>query len=240
MESPRRKHSRERALHPQEYLDTHHIPLYLNDVVTLLLRLRPAAPLDFIANYFAEVLNGTHVLLRDFAYISACPHNRWSFVLVIQDSFGRLSPNQELSAHDLLELLRLFCPDFPLELVVDACKLCGDGSGSHPLQDLLHAWRGQPTTPLQPALARTACTDVRTPPGAAQPASTTPSSSSAPRRSSRRATRATYPRSGASSPGRAARRLSCASRAVLCVGPGGARQPQRALPHAAPDAQQQC
>ena len=122
MESPRRKHSRERALHPQEYLDTHHIPLYLNDVVTLLLRLRPAAPLDFIANYFAEVLNGTHVLLRDFAYISACPHSRWSFVLVIQDSFGRLSPNQELSAHDLLELLRLFCPDFPLELVVDACR----------------------------------------------------------------------------------------------------------------------
>ena len=53
-------------------------------MVTLLLRLRPAAPLDFIANYFAEVLNGTHVLLRDFAYISACPHNRWSFVLVIQ------------------------------------------------------------------------------------------------------------------------------------------------------------
>ena len=159
MESPRRKHSRERALHPQEYLDTHHIPLYLNDVVTLLLRLRPAAPLDFIANYFAEVLNGTHVLLRDFAYISACPHNRWSFVLVIQDSFGRLSPNQELSAHDLLELLRLFCPDFPLELVVDACKLCGDGSGSHPLRDLLHAWRGrQPRRSNLPSHARLAPT----------------------------------------------------------------------------------
>ena len=115
----RRKSTRERIPHPQEYLDSHHLPLYLNDVVTLLLRLRPSAPLDFIADYFAEVLNGTHVLLRDFAYISACPHNRWSFVLVVQDGLSSLSSGQELSSNDLLQLLRLFCPDFPLELVVD-------------------------------------------------------------------------------------------------------------------------
>ena len=42
-----------------------------------------------------------------------------------------------------LQLLRLFCPDFPLELVTDACKLCGDGGGSFPMEDLLLAWRAR-------------------------------------------------------------------------------------------------
>ena len=88
---------------PSTYLDTHHVPFYLNDVTTLLLRIRPAAPLDFIASYFSEVLNGTHVLLREFAYVSACPHNRWSFVRVVQESFAGVSPaHHELSAVDLL------------------------------------------------------------------------------------------------------------------------------------------
>ena len=42
-----------------------------------------------------------------------------------------------------LQLLRLFCPDFPLELVTDACKLCGDGGGTFPTEDLLLAWRAR-------------------------------------------------------------------------------------------------
>ena len=142
------QNGRPRVVHTQEsprtYLDRHYIPLYLNDVTTLLLRIRPAAPLDFIASYFSEVLNGTHVLLREFAYVSACPHNRWSFVRVVQESFAGVSPTQhELSAADLLQLLRLFCPDFPLELVTDACKLCGDGDGAYPTDELLLAWRAR-------------------------------------------------------------------------------------------------
>lgn len=132
-----------RVLSPHEYLESHHLPLYLNDVVTLLLRLRPAQPLEFIANYFEEVLNGTHVLLRDFNFISQCPRNRWAFILVIQDSFASLGSTQEVSGADLLQLLRLFCPDFPLELVLDACKLCGDSRGSFELSELLHCWRAR-------------------------------------------------------------------------------------------------
>lgn len=132
-----------RVLTPHEYLESHHLPLYLNDVVTLLLRLRPAQPLEFIANYFEEVLNGTHVLLRDFEFISQCPRNRWAFILVIQDSFASLGSTQEVAGADLLQLLRLFCPDFPLELVLDACKLCGDSRGSYELSELLHCWRAR-------------------------------------------------------------------------------------------------
>ena len=128
---------------PHEYLESHHLPLYLNDVVALLLRLRPAQPLEFIANYFEEVLNGTHVLLRDFEFISQCPRNRWAFILVIQDSFASLGSTQEVAGADLLQLLRLFCPDFPPELVLDACKLCGDSRGSFELSELLHCWRAR-------------------------------------------------------------------------------------------------
>ena len=47
-----------------EYLERHQIAFYLRDVISLLLRAKDDRPLEFIADYFSEVLNGTHVLLR--------------------------------------------------------------------------------------------------------------------------------------------------------------------------------
>ena len=79
-------------------------PVIVVDQANCVCAANPAA--EDLLQHSAEVLNGTHVLLRDFAYISACPHNRWSFVLVVQDGLSSLSSGQELSSNDLLQLLR--------------------------------------------------------------------------------------------------------------------------------------
>ena len=45
-------------------------------LTALLLRARDDRPLEFIADYFSEVLNGTHVLLREYSFVSRCARDR--------------------------------------------------------------------------------------------------------------------------------------------------------------------
>ena len=126
-------------LSAQEYLDRHCIGYYLRDVTSLLLRCHDDRPLEFIADYFSEVLNGTHVLLREYTYVSRCAHDRWSFVQSIREALADLDQSLPTSDSTLTELLRLVCHDFPREVATDACRLCGDVRTSHPLGELLHA-----------------------------------------------------------------------------------------------------
>ena len=65
-------------LTPAAYLQKHEVAFYLRDVTALLLRARDDHPLDFIAEYFSGVLNGTNVLLREYAYLSRCLRDRWA------------------------------------------------------------------------------------------------------------------------------------------------------------------
>ena len=133
-----RHHRRESRLTSAEYLERHSITYYLRDVTTLLLRCRDERPLEFISDYFNEVLNGTHVLLRDYSFVSRCAHDRWAFVQSIREALADLDQELPASASVLTQLLRLVCPDFPLDVATDACRLCGDEQASHPLGRLLH------------------------------------------------------------------------------------------------------
>ena len=67
--TPRR---RGRQAHPskmdaEEYLDRYGVTAYMKDVVTLLLENRPPEPIDFIADYFRTVIQGSSPLLRAYA-----------------------------------------------------------------------------------------------------------------------------------------------------------------------------
>lgn len=126
-------------LSSREYLEQHDVAFYLEDAVGLLLDKRDDQPLDFIADYFEQVLHGTHVLLRDFSYVNRCAHSRWSFVRSAREALSDFDQTKPTSAADMTQLLRLVCPDFPLEVVTEGCQLCGDMQGSHPLGALLHA-----------------------------------------------------------------------------------------------------
>lgn len=123
----------------REYLERHQIEFYLRDVVTLLLKARDDRPLDFISEYFADVMNGTGVLLREYAHVNRNTRNRWSFVQSAREALGELDQAQLLAAPAFMQLLRLVCPDFPAELAKEACRLCGGEDGTHPLSRLLHA-----------------------------------------------------------------------------------------------------
>lgn len=127
------------ALSPEQYLEKHHVAYYLRDVVDLLLRARDERPLDFIADYFTEVLHGTHVLMREFSYVNRSSRDRWAFVASAREALADLDQHAPTTASALTQLLRLVCPDFPVEIVTDACRLCGDGLAAHPLERLLHA-----------------------------------------------------------------------------------------------------
>jgi len=129
----------DQSLTPEQYLQKHQIAYYMRDVVGLLLKARDDHPLNFIADYFSEVLGGTHVLLREFAYVNRSSHDRWAFVASAREALADLDQGAPTTASGLMQLLRLVCPDFPLEVVADACRLCGDELGAHPLGRLLHS-----------------------------------------------------------------------------------------------------
>lgn len=136
---PAKPTSEDTSLSPQAYLQKHQVNFYLRDVVGLLLRARDERPLDFIADYFAEVLNGTHVLLREFAYVNRCARDRWAFVASAREALADLDQCALTTSSTLTQLLRLVCPDFPHDIAANACRLCGDEGSPHPLDRLLHA-----------------------------------------------------------------------------------------------------
>ena len=117
-----------------EYLEQHNVPFYLRDVVSLLLQARDERPLDFIAEYFCEVMHGRHVLCREFSFVNQSAHNRWAFITSLREACAGMDGAQLLGCGELLQLLRLLCSDFPSALARDACKLCGREDGSHPLR----------------------------------------------------------------------------------------------------------
>ena len=126
-------------LSSEEYLEKHNISFYLNDVISLLLNARDEQPLERISEYFESVLAGTHTLLREYAFVSESARERWAFAQSVREALADLDHTQPISAPDLTQLVRLVCPDFPHEMSVEACRLCGAAGGLHPLGRLLHA-----------------------------------------------------------------------------------------------------
>mmetsp|Transcript_70221 Transcript_70221/g.116677 ORF Transcript_70221/g.116677 Transcript_70221/m.116677 type:complete len:351 (-) Transcript_70221:299-1351(-) len=137
--SPRPSSPQPQELSDQQYIEKHSIQLYLRDVVALLLQARHERPLEFIGEYFGEVLSGTHVLLREYEYINSCVRNRLDFVRSVRDAFVDFPPSQKVSGLEMAELMQLLCPDFPLELVAHACLLSGEKDDQIPFSELLHA-----------------------------------------------------------------------------------------------------
>ncbi len=109
-------------MEPEFYLKKHHILTYIEDAVTFLLERKDedpkTKPFSVLADYFKSIRNGSHVLFREYAFISATPHNRLSFLRVFWQSYTEIASQGEvLRVADYLSLLRLHCHDFPVEIV---------------------------------------------------------------------------------------------------------------------------
>jgi hypothetical protein len=122
-----------------EYLERHQLAGFLRDVTALVLRARDERPLEALAAYFGEVRDGTHTLLREFGDVSRY-RDACAFLANAQEALSDLDQATPMSANHFTQLLRLVCPDFPLDVVADACRYCEQQSGDeYPLRVLLQA-----------------------------------------------------------------------------------------------------
>lgn len=87
--------------------------------------MRTERPIEFIADYFSSIMAGAHVIMRDFQYVNASERNRWAFVRLSLESFAEFPSDSPITSIELANLLRMLCPDFPLELVENTALLCG-------------------------------------------------------------------------------------------------------------------
>ena len=113
---------------PEHYLKQHHVMTYVEDAVGFLLERKDEDTkvklYELLANYFKSIRDGTHVLFREYAFVSSTPHNRASFIKLLHQNYNHLASEGSLmSMTELLSLLRLLCHDFPTALIVKVAKV---------------------------------------------------------------------------------------------------------------------
>ena len=110
------------TLDPERYLKKHHVLTYIEDAVHFLLEQKDedpkTKPFELLAEYFRSVKDGTHILFREYAFVSKTPHNCASFVKAFWQSYTEVaSRGGPMKIMEYLSLLRLLCYDFPTEVV---------------------------------------------------------------------------------------------------------------------------
>ena len=55
----------------QDYLESYKMSIYLQDAIKIILERRDEKPLDLLNEYFNTTLRGEHILLREYAFVSA-------------------------------------------------------------------------------------------------------------------------------------------------------------------------
>jgi hypothetical protein len=63
-----------------DYLETHKMQIYLQDAIKIILDRKDEKPLDLLNEYFNTTIKGEHILLREYAFVSATQLNRRSFL----------------------------------------------------------------------------------------------------------------------------------------------------------------
>jgi hypothetical protein len=105
------------SLSATEYLNQFEISVYLNDVVKQLLNVRYTNPIDFMAEYFAAVVNGSHVINREFEFIRQTSYNRCAFAIMLRKMFHNIKSVNENDCGEYVQLVLLACSDFPVDMV---------------------------------------------------------------------------------------------------------------------------
>ena len=104
---------------PDTYLKKHHLLTYVEDALCLLLARKDedskTTPFSLLAGYFKSVLDGSHVVFREYSFISSTPRNRKAFIGLLWRTYSGVPEAREpMRLAELHSLLRLLCADFPL------------------------------------------------------------------------------------------------------------------------------
>uniref|UniRef100_A0A8C4NJV5 Centriolar satellite-associated tubulin polyglutamylase complex regulator 1 n=1 Tax=Eptatretus burgeri TaxID=7764 RepID=A0A8C4NJV5_EPTBU len=96
---------------------------------------------------FHDVCTRTHVLFREYSFVSATAYNRASFLHNFWKCYKNILKEMEfLSTWDLHSLVQLLCTDFPRHLVLDAARITFPGQVNDylvPFADFLYAFQLQ-------------------------------------------------------------------------------------------------
>uniref|UniRef100_A0A7S4KYP1 EF-hand domain-containing protein n=1 Tax=Guillardia theta TaxID=55529 RepID=A0A7S4KYP1_GUITH len=119
----------EARLSQEEYLDKFGVNVYLKDCITLVLENRPEKPLEFIADYLNNALHGKSSTQRSYRYIRLTRRNRQAFMDNLASAYFTLVRHSEmqgqsgLTGAQYLSLIKLFCSDFPPEVIESLTKV---------------------------------------------------------------------------------------------------------------------
>jgi len=75
-----------------------------------------------LIEYFNTTIKGEHILLREFAFVSATLHNRRSFLQQVKKVFHSTPFYKVTTALDYHQMISLVCSDFPRQLVLEAVR----------------------------------------------------------------------------------------------------------------------
>ena len=105
---------------------------------------------DFRFDSFTQAIKGEHILLREYAFVSATEVNRRCFLQQVKKVFHTTPYYKVVTALDYHQMLCLICSDFPRSLILESARPLTQYSGilnprglnlSHPslqIEALLH------------------------------------------------------------------------------------------------------
>lgn len=96
--------------------------IYLQDAIKIILDRRDEKPLDLLNDYFNTTLKGEHILLREYAFVSATQLNRKSFLQQVKKVFHSTPHYKVITALDYHQMICLVCSDFPRNLIIETVK----------------------------------------------------------------------------------------------------------------------
>ena len=113
---------------PEEFLERNGVTQYMKDVVTLLLENRPEKPLEFMADYFSNALQGRTAVARSYRYIRLTQRNRQAFLDNLAAAYSNMARQGEshgggLTGAEYAQLIQILCPDFPNDVVASLMQV---------------------------------------------------------------------------------------------------------------------
>jgi len=104
-------------------MDKYKLRVYLEDAIKIILDRRQDNPLTILQQYLQATLEGDHILLREYSFLTASPLNRKCFLQQIKKVFHTTTNCFKIiTALDYLQLLILVCPEFPKSLMAESIK----------------------------------------------------------------------------------------------------------------------
>jgi len=105
------------------YLDEINAEYYFNDVISLLIKLKPERPVEFMYFYFQRLNEYDHAGNRDFSFITETNRNRLAFISSCDRAFSHFDDKEEMLIGDFYQLITLLCPSIPETRIFEIPRL---------------------------------------------------------------------------------------------------------------------